>query len=160
MLHFWRSQVSYLPQQVFLIDNTLRSNVALGVDENLIDEVKLQQALKQARLLEMVEQMPNGVETQLGERGVKLSGGQRQRVAIARAFYHGRKVLVMDESTSSLDRETEKEITGTEFAQKRPENCEKDNIGRGHTERDPVDALPRVHEDGYKALETHPATKQ
>jgi ATP-binding cassette, subfamily B, bacterial PglK len=110
MLQFWRTQVSYLPQQVFLIDNTLRRNVALGVDENLIDEVKLQQALKQARLLEMVEEMPKGTETQLGERGVKLSGGQRQRVAIARAFYHGRKVLVMDESTSSLDLKTEQEI--------------------------------------------------
>jgi ATP-binding cassette, subfamily B, bacterial PglK len=110
MLQFWRSQVSYLPQEVFLIDNSLRSNIALGVEENLIDEVKLHQALKQARLLEMVEEMPNGAETQLGERGVKLSGGQRQRVAIARAFYHGRKVLVMDESTSSLDLKTEQEI--------------------------------------------------
>jgi ABC-type multidrug transport system fused ATPase/permease subunit len=106
----WRSQVAYLPQQVFLIDNSLRCNVALGEAESEIEESRLQEALRQARLSELVEQLPRGVNTILGERGVRLSGGQRQRVALARAFYHGRSVLVMDEATSALDNETEKEI--------------------------------------------------
>jgi len=109
-LEEWRSQVAYLPQQVFLIDNSLRCNVALGEEESEIDETRLREALRQARLTELVEQLPQGVNTILGERGVRLSGGQRQRVALARAFYHGRSVLVMDEATSALDNETEKEI--------------------------------------------------
>ena len=106
----WRAQVAYLPQQVFLIDNSLRCNVALGEAESEIEESRLQEALRQARLSELVEQLPQGVNTILGERGVRLSGGQRQRVALARAFYHGRSVLVMDEATSALDNETEREI--------------------------------------------------
>lgn len=106
----WRSQVAYLPQQVFLVDDTLRSNVALGVAEDAIDETRLNEALRQARLAELVEQLPQGTKTLLGERGVRLSGGQRQRVAIARAFYHGRDILVLDEATSALDNETESEI--------------------------------------------------
>jgi ATP-binding cassette, subfamily B, bacterial PglK len=109
-LSAWRSQVAYLPQDAFLIDNTLRCNVAFGLEEEEIDEINFQKALKQARLAELVEQLPKGVETLLGEHGVRLSGGQRQRVALARAFYHGRNVLIMDEATSSLDNETEKEI--------------------------------------------------
>lgn len=106
----WRSQVAYLPQQVFLIDDTLRANVALGERPEDVDLQRLQQALSNARLDELVRQLPHGVETLLGERGVRLSGGQRQRIAIARAFYYGRSVLVMDEATSALDNETEREI--------------------------------------------------
>jgi ATP-binding cassette, subfamily B, bacterial PglK len=106
----WRSQVAYLPQQVFLIDSTLRRNVALGIDDADIDEHRLAEALRQARLADLVAQLPDGAHTLIGERGVRLSGGQRQRVAIARAFYHGRDVLVMDEATSALDNETEREI--------------------------------------------------
>ena len=85
-LNEWRSQVAYLPQQVFLIDNTLRCNVALGEEESEIEESRLNKALRQARLSELVEMLPQGVNTDLGERGVRLSGGQRQRVAVARAF--------------------------------------------------------------------------
>ena len=106
----WRSQVAYLPQQVFLIDNTFRCNIALGMEDEEINDIQLHEAIRQARLKELVEQLPDGVETLLGERGIRLSGGQRQRVALARAFYHGRSVLVMDEATSSLDNETELEI--------------------------------------------------
>ena len=106
----WRSQVAYLPQQVFLIDNTFRCNVALGMEDEEINDIQLHEAIRQARLKELVEQLPDGLETLLGERGIRLSGGQRQRVALARAFYHGRSVLVMDEATSSLDNETELEI--------------------------------------------------
>lgn len=106
----WRSQVAYLPQQVFLIDDTLRRNVALGESDDSIDPQRIDNALRQARLSELVRQLPNRADTLLGERGVRLSGGQRQRVALARAFYHGRSVLVMDEATSALDNETEREI--------------------------------------------------
>jgi ABC-type multidrug transport system fused ATPase/permease subunit len=106
----WRAQVAYLPQQVFLIDNTLRRNVALGVDDDEVDEDRVQEALRQARLAELVAQLPEALNTVLGERGVRLSGGQRQRVALARAFYHRRDVLVMDEATSAIDNETEREI--------------------------------------------------
>ena len=110
MLQQWRSQAAYIPQQVFLIDNTLRNNVALGIDNDEIDNNRLQESLRQSKLIEVVEQLPQGVETILGENGVRLSGGQRQRVALARAFYHGRNVLVMDEATSALDDQTEQEI--------------------------------------------------
>ena len=109
-LNEWRSQVAYLPQQVFLVDATLRHNVALGVDDAKIDTSLLNKALQQARLQELVSQLPSGVDTLLGEHGMRLSGGQRQRVALARAFYHKRAVLVMDEATSALDSETEHEI--------------------------------------------------
>jgi len=106
----WRSQVAYIPQEIFLIDNTLKQNVALGVDVQDINEDRVIEALQKARLIELVTQLPLGVDTLLGERGARLSGGQRQRVALARAFYHGRSVLFMDEATSSLDSENEREI--------------------------------------------------
>ena len=106
----WRANVAYLPQEVFLIDNTLRCNVALGVEEEDIDEEQLNKSLSRSRLTELVSQLPDGVNTILGERGVRLSGGQRQRIALARAFYHSRNVLVMDEATSALDNQTEQEI--------------------------------------------------
>jgi ABC-type multidrug transport system fused ATPase/permease subunit len=106
----WRSQIAYLPQNVFLIDNTLRRNVALGVQDEFISDDEVLAALQKAQLENLVRQLPNGIDTVLGERGVRISGGQRQRIALARAFYHGRSVLVMDESTSALDNDTEKLI--------------------------------------------------
>lgn len=106
----WLDQVAYLPQTIFLIDGSLRDNVALGVPREEIDDERVLESLRQARLAEVVAQLPQGLDTPLGERGVRLSGGQRQRVALARAFYHGRDVLVMDEATSALDNETEKQI--------------------------------------------------
>jgi ATP-binding cassette, subfamily B, bacterial PglK len=109
-MHEWRSNLAYLPQDIFIIDETLRKNIALGDDDIEINDDRLYEALSQARLSELVGEMPDGVNTILGERGVRLSGGQRQRVALARAFYHERNILVMDEATSSLDHETEREI--------------------------------------------------
>lgn len=106
----WRAQVAYLPQQVFLIDDTLRRNVALGLDDQEIDENRIAEALRQARLADLVTDLPDGSDTIIGERGIRLSGGQRQRVALARAFYHNRNILLMDEATSALDKDTEREI--------------------------------------------------
>ena len=106
----WRAQIAYLPQDLFLIDGTLQANITFGLDGENIDDARLHQALDKSRLAKLVEELPQGVSTLLGERGVRLSGGQRQRVALARAFYHQRTVLVMDEATSALDNETEQEV--------------------------------------------------
>jgi ATP-binding cassette, subfamily B, bacterial PglK len=110
VLKKWRNQIAYLPQKVFLTDSTLRNNIALGVNDDEIDEIKIHASLKQAALTKVVGLLPDGIETYMGENGVRISGGQAQRVALARAFYHGRSILVMDESTSALDNSTEKEI--------------------------------------------------
>ena len=109
-IHTWHENVAYLPQDMFSTDNTLRCNVALGVWEEDIDDELLEKALDQAQLTEWVEQLPEGLETVIGERGVLLSGGQRQRIALARSFYHDRSFLIMDESTSALDGQTDAEI--------------------------------------------------
>lgn len=106
----WLDRVAYLPQNVFLIDDTVRRNVALGLPDEAIDEARIRDALERARLWDVVQELPKGLDTVLGDRGLRLSGGQRQRVALARAFYFERDVLVLDEATSALDNEVEAEI--------------------------------------------------
>ena len=106
----WRGQVAYIPQDTFLIDDSLRRNVALGVDDINIDNDKVIQSLKSARLYDFVLTMSKGLDTIIGERGIRLSGGQKQRVSLARAFYHDREVLIFDEATSALDENIESEI--------------------------------------------------
>jgi len=106
----WQKQVAYLPQQVFIIDETLKNNIALGVKPSEINEERVLESLKRSKLKEVVDRLPKGLETRLGENGVNLSGGQKQRVSLARAIYHGRSVMIMDEATSSLDEATEKEV--------------------------------------------------
>lgn len=109
-LESWLSHVAYISQQVFLTDDTLRRNIAFGIEDKSIDETRVKECLAKASLAELVNDLPEGIDTFVGERGVRLSGGQRQRVALARAFYYSRDVLIMDESTSALDNETEAEI--------------------------------------------------
>ena len=106
----WKSQVAYLPQNLFLVDDTLRKNIAIGVEDCDINDDKILESIEKASLLKFVKNLQFGVDTVLGEKGISLSGGQRQRVALARAFYSDRSVLIMDEATSSLDSETEREV--------------------------------------------------
>lgn len=106
----WQRLVAYIPQSVTLVDDTLRRNVALGASDAEIDDSKVANAIAMAQLEELVERLPNGLDTMVGERGVRLSGGQRQRVAIARALYYDREFLVFDEATSALDDETETQV--------------------------------------------------
>jgi ATP-binding cassette, subfamily B, bacterial PglK len=106
----WQDQIGYVPQSTFLTDDSLRRNIAFGVPNERIDEVSVQRAIASAQLEEFVNGLPQGLDTPVGERGIRLSGGQRQRVAIARALYHDPAVLVLDEATSSLDTATERSV--------------------------------------------------
>ncbi|MFN5514397.1 MAG: ABC transporter ATP-binding protein [Cyanobacteriota bacterium] len=107
-LRGWQNCLGYIPQSIFLTDETLEQNIAFGVPPEKIDTQRIQEVIRQAQLEELMENLPRGVKTEVGERGIRLSGGQRQRVGIARALYHERDILVLDEATSALDNETEK----------------------------------------------------
>ena len=106
----WQRRIGYVPQQVSLIDDTMRRNIAFAVVDTDIDEQRVREVVRLARLEDTVSELPDGLSTFLGEGGVRLSGGQRQRVAIARALYRDPDILVFDEATSALDTETEREI--------------------------------------------------
>lgn len=110
MPHQWSRIIGYVPQSVFLIDDTVRSNVAFGLKKEDISDDKIWAALEEAQLKEFVESQPYGLDTIVGERGVKFSGGQRQRIAIARALYENPDILVLDEATAALDTETENAV--------------------------------------------------
>jgi ABC-type multidrug transport system fused ATPase/permease subunit len=103
----WQDQIGYVPQAIYLTDDTLRRNVAFGLPDGQIDEDAVWHAIKAAQLEEFVNSQARGLDTVVGERGVRLSGGQRQRIGIARALYHDPDVLVLDEATSALDMVTE-----------------------------------------------------
>jgi ATP-binding cassette, subfamily B, bacterial PglK len=109
----WTSTIGYVPQNIFLIDDSIIKNVALGVADGDVDEAQVMSALESAQLVDFVDSLPEGLATIIGEGGVRLSGGERQRIGIARALYHGPSVLVFDEATSALDLETERRFTET-----------------------------------------------
>lgn len=109
-LRGWQDQIGYVPQSIYLTDDSLRRNVAFGIPGNQIDNDAVDRAIKASQLDKFVDSLPDGLETYVGERGIRLSGGQRQRIGIARALYHDPAVLVLDEATSALDSVTEQGV--------------------------------------------------
>ena len=103
----WLSKIGYIPQNVYLTDDTIRENIAFGEDKEAINEARVWEVLREAQLEEFVKELPEGLDTTIGEQGVRISGGQKQRLGIARALYHNPELLVFDEATSALDNDTE-----------------------------------------------------
>ncbi len=106
----WQKHIGYIPQSIYLVDESIRANVALGVPEKEIDNARVWQALEDAQLAEFVRGLKEGLDTVIGERGVRISGGQRQRIGIARALYYDPDILFFDEATSALDNATERAV--------------------------------------------------
>jgi ABC-type multidrug transport system fused ATPase/permease subunit len=103
----WLAQIGYIPQSIYLVDESIRENIAFGIDADQIDDDRIWKVMEEAQLADFVRSLPEGLDTKIGDRGVRLSGGQRQRIGIARALYHNPEILVFDEATSALDNETE-----------------------------------------------------
>ena len=106
----WRKQLGYVSQSIYLIDDTIRANVAFGEEPDEIDDLRIEKAIKKAQLYNFIQGLPEKLDSIVGERGAQLSGGQQQRIGIARALYNEPKLLILDEATSALDEETEKEV--------------------------------------------------
>ena len=104
----WLGMIGYIPQSIYLVDEPIRNNIAFGIADDEIDDERIWTVLEEAQLKEFVKSLPQGLDTTIGDRGVRLSGGQRQRIGIARALYHNPEILVFDEATSALDNETER----------------------------------------------------
>ena len=110
----WRRMIGYVPQEIYLLDETIAENIAFGVPVEEIDQIALRDAAKSAQIIDFIErELPEGFQTVVGERGIRLSGGQRQRIGLARALYHKPKVLILDEATSALDQSTENSVMNT-----------------------------------------------
>lgn len=118
-LRKWRSMLGYVPQDIFITDGSVKDNIAFGILPEFINEDQLIAAVKMAQLDEFIDNLPEGFDTKLGERGVRMSGGQRQRIGIARALYSNPEILILDEATNSLDKETETEVMNAIFKLKR-----------------------------------------
>ncbi len=106
----WAGKLAYIPQAIFLSDTSIRGNIAFGIEREDIDDEKVWKAVEEAQLTDFVKSLPEGLDTKVGERGVRLSGGQKQRIGIARALYGDPEILVLDEATAALDSETEQAV--------------------------------------------------
>ena len=115
----WQNKISYVPQDVYLTNDTIRKNIAFGENEDDIDKKKIEEVIRMVFLEEFIKNLPNGLETIVGERGANISGGQKQRIGIARALYRNPEILIMDESTNSLDKLTENELLDDLFKLKK-----------------------------------------
>lgn len=109
-MHLWQKLIAHVPQSIYLIDSTIEQNIAFGIEEDKIDQELVRSSAQKAQIADVIETMPKGYKTIIGERGVQLSGGQRQRLGIARALYKEAQVIILDEATSALDNETEKAV--------------------------------------------------
>ena len=107
---YWQSSCSYVPQSINLLNGDIISNVAYGLKKEDIDQSKVWESLVAAQLEDLIDDLPNGIRTTIGDNGIRLSGGQRQRIAIARAFYRDSSLLILDEATSALDNTTESKV--------------------------------------------------
>ena len=117
-LKSWQLLIGYVPQTIYLTDDTLKNNIGFGIPESEIDNTRVDFAVKAAQLDAYINSLPEGLNTNVGERGVKMSGGQRQRIGIARALYNHPKILVLDEATSALDNSTEHEVMDSIYMMK------------------------------------------
>jgi ABC-type multidrug transport system fused ATPase/permease subunit len=107
----WSGAIAYVPQDALIVSGTIQENVALGYSKNSISELHVERAIKISQLDEFISSLPEGINTQVGERGTKLSGGQRQRLGIARALYSNPSLIILDEATSALDGQTESDLS-------------------------------------------------
>ena len=115
----WQKMIGYVPQDIYLTDDSIKKNIAFGLYEHEIDEKKIFKSLKSSQLLDFVNALPEGLNTLVGDRGVRLSGGQKQRIGVSRALYNNPDILIMDEATSALDNETEAKLINDIIALKK-----------------------------------------